>query len=76
MICARQRDWKFKNPDIRIIQELLGHNSSKTAEIYTPVSTKSIQQISYFCKFILIHLGNQTKAKRSFVDTPILLVAL
>jgi len=27
------------------IQELLGHSSSKTTEIYTHVSTKSIQQI-------------------------------
>ena len=31
--------------DLRYIQELLGHNSSKTTEIYTYVSTKSIQQI-------------------------------
>jgi integrase/recombinase XerD len=31
--------------DLRYIQELLGHNSSKTPEIYTHVSTKSIQQI-------------------------------
>lgn len=31
--------------DLRYIQELLGHSSSKTAEIYTHVTTKSIQNI-------------------------------
>jgi len=31
--------------DLRYIQEVLGHKSSKTTEIYTHVSTKSIQNI-------------------------------
>jgi integrase/recombinase XerD len=32
--------------DLRYIQEVLGHSSSKTTEIYTYVSTKSIQKIT------------------------------
>lgn len=31
--------------ELRNVQELLGHNSSTRIEIYTHVSTKSLQQI-------------------------------
>ena len=31
--------------DIRYIQEILGHKSSRTTEIYTHVSTRSLQKI-------------------------------
>jgi hypothetical protein len=46
LACALLFNTFLKNgTDLRYIQELLGHNSSKTTEIYTHVSTKSIQKI-------------------------------
>ena len=38
--------------DLRYIQELLGHKSSKTTEIYTHVTQKSLQQIPHLMIFV------------------------
>ena len=45
----RPKKWLFEGQiagtDIRYIQVLLGHKNNKTTEIYTHVTTKSIQKI-------------------------------
>jgi site-specific recombinase XerD len=42
--------------DLRYIQNLLGHNSSKTTEIYTHVTSKGLEQL--ISPFDRLNLGN------------------
>ena len=57
--------------DLRYIQELLGHASSKTSEIYTHVSPKSIQQIKVHLMIYKLKciLWERNKAKQTFANT-------
>jgi hypothetical protein len=39
------RYWLFEGIDLRYIQELLGHASTKTAEVYTRVASNALMKI-------------------------------
>nr|QOX89547.1 tyrosine-type recombinase/integrase ['Parthenium hysterophorus' phyllody phytoplasma] len=48
--------------DLRIVQELLGHNHLKTTQIYTYISDTDLQK-----KFIHYHNRNKLKNKNSLI---------
>ena len=58
--------------DIRYIQVLLGHNSSKTTEIYTHVSTRNIEQIKSPGDFLNISLNPQVSFTAMLYSTSLL----
>lgn len=47
--------------DVRYFQELLGHGSSKTTEIYTHVSKKSLANIKSPLDHIIEHQNTENK---------------